>query len=263
MGIMMQYKIDGNHIEIYFEGVPNQNIRETLKICGWHWYGKKKCWSNINNKENLIWAQKLSEEINPKPENPLLNMKKCQIGMTELIVRSNSFYCNQHHELEDLAGEIEVIDKKGNIITYLIPIAYCKSCDVYYVLEDTYLELKKNGVIRCEVLSYKEYANGDKSEFGELNSVGPLRKWGYTVSQNAGYSEIQRQGILEDIIDYHIMSKDEVLSYLNFFMKLNYNNSDIALAKWKEDRDYIAEYKIGSSKRRKIGRIIVHTYEKR
>ena len=58
-----------------------------------------------------------------------------------------------------------------------------------------------------------------------------MREWGYTVSQARGYSDAQRQGILEDIIDYGIMTKDEVLSYLSFFMHLNHNGSDVALSK--------------------------------
>ena len=256
----MYYKIEGNYIEIYFDKIPSEKIREILKICGWKWRKQKKCWSIVNTKENIIWAQKLSEEINPKPENPLLKLKKCTIGMNDLVVRSNGFYCNQHHAIEDLAGEIEIIDRKGTIVTHLVPIAYCKSCNVYYVLEDIYLDLKKKGVIRCEIMSYKKYRNPDKPEQGSLSSFSPLWKWGYTVSQIVGYSQIQRQGILEDIVDYQIMSKDEVISYLNFFMKLNYNGSDIALSKWKEDRDYIARYKIGSSRRVKINKIIVYTH---
>ena len=256
----MKYKIDGNHIEIYFDDIPSEKIRETLKICGWHWFGKKKCWSNTYNQENLMWAKALSEEINPKPENPLLKFERCSLGMADLVVRSNSFYCNQNHDLEDMAGEVDVIDRKGNIYPYLIPIVYCKSCNVYYVLEDTYKDLKAKGVIRCQIMSYYEHKYGEKPEPGTLNKVSPLRKWGYTVSQAVGYSDVQRQGILEDIVDYRIMTKDEVLSYLNFFMKLNHNGSDIALAKWKEDRDYILNYKLGSSKRVKINKIIVHTY---
>lgn len=169
----MKYKVDGNHIEIYFDDIPCEKIRETLKICGWHWFGKKKCWSNIYNQENLIWAK---------------------------------------------------------------------------------------GVIRCQIKSFYEHRYGEKPEPSMLNKVSPLRKWGYTVSQAAGYSDVQRQGILEDIVDYRIMTKDKVLSYLNFFMKLNHNGSDIALAKWKEDRDYILNYKLGSSKRIRINQIIVHTH---
>ena len=88
-----------------------------------------------------------------------------------------------------------------------------------------------------------------------------MREWGYTVSQARGYSDAQRQGILEDIIDYGIMTKDEVLSYLSFFMHLNHNGSDVALSKWKADREYIADYKLGSSKRIRVEKIIV--YEKK
>ena len=69
------------------------------------------------------------------------------------------------------------------------------------------------------------------------------------------------ENILEDIIDYGIMTKDEVLSYLSFFMHLNHNGSDVALSKWKADRDYIADYKLGSSKRIRVEKIIV--YEKK
>lgn len=257
----MKYKIDGKFIEIYFDKMPSEAIRETLKICGWHWFGKKKCWSNLNNKENLIWAEALSKELNPEPENPLLKLKKCSIGMEDLIVRSNGFYCNKHHDLEDMAGEIDLVSKSGEIFTCLIPIVYCKSCDVYYLLEDIYKDIKTKGHIRCKVLSFQEYKKENKPEPGTLNDISPLREWGYTVSQARGYSDAQRQGILEDIIDYGIMTKDEVLSYLSFFMHLNHNGSDVALSKWKADRDYIADYKLGSSKRIRVEKIIV--YEKK
>lgn len=192
---------------------------------------KKKSWSNTNNRENLIWAKKLSEMVNPKPENPLLKLEKHSFGMNDLIVRSNSFYCNKHHALEDMAGEVDIVDKGGSTFPYLIPIAYCKTCDVYYVLEDIYKDLKTKGRIRCQILSFNEYMYVEKPEPGTLNKISPLRKWGYTVSQASGYSEAQRQGILEDIIDYKIMTKDEVISYLNFFMKLNYNVTSNALSK--------------------------------
>lgn len=257
----MRYQVVENHIEIYFDSVPGEKIRETLKICGWHWFGKKKCWSNTNNSENLIWVKKLSEELNPKEPNSLLSLERTTIGMEDLIVRSNSFYCNHHHTVKDMAGEVEVIDSIGRIVSYLIPIAYCETCNVYFLLEEVYKDLKKKGIIRCEILSYQEYRHGEKTEQGTLNSVSPLRKWGYTVSQNVGYTQIQRQSILEDIIDCQIMTKDEVLSYLKFFIKLNHNGSDMALAKWKEDHDYVANYKLGSSKRIKVNKIIVHTYK--
>lgn len=259
----MNYKIDGNHVEIYFEDIPSDKIRETLKICSWRWIKNKKCWSNFLSNDNIIWAKSLCEEMNPKRESSLLSKERYTVGMKDVLVRSNGFFCNQQHELEDMAGEIEVGDKSGNIMTYLVPIAYCRSCDIFYILEETYLELKKKKVVlRCQILSYKEYVENSKHEFGELNSVSPLRKWGYTVSQIEGYSERQRQAILEDIIDCGIMSKDKVLSYLDFFIKLNLYKGDLAIEKWKSDRIHIANYKIGSAKRIKVGSITVVDYLK-
>lgn len=253
----MEYKVEGRYIEIYFDGIPSEKIRESLKICGWRWFGKKKCWSNLYSKDNLEMAKALVADMNPKAENPLLKAPKHIIGMADLIVRSNGFYCNQHHDLEDIAGEIEVVDKNDNIHKYLIPITYCKSCDIYYVLEETYQELKQKGRIRAEILSYKVYKNQGNTEFRELNSMSLLKAWGYSVSQADGYSDRQRQSILEDIIDYQVMNKDKVLSYLDFFMRLNQYKGTIALGKWKEDRDYIAQYQIGTAKKVNIDKIIV------
>ena len=90
--------VEGSHVEIYFLGVPSEKIRETMKICGWHWFGKKKCWSNHANHENILWAKSLCEELNPKKVSGLYKLRKYNIGMGDLIVRSNGFYCNKHEK---------------------------------------------------------------------------------------------------------------------------------------------------------------------
>lgn len=257
------FKINENHVEIYFEQIPDYRIRESLKICGWHWIKTKKCWSNYLSKENVSWAESLCKELTPKPESTLLKRNRFAFGMEDLIVRSNSFYCNLHHDMEDMAGVIDVRNSSGEIMEYLIPIVYCRKCNVYYILEETYLELKKKGVIMCPILSFKEYHNGGVTEVEpcKWNVVSPLRKWGYTVSQVEGYSDRQRQAILEDIVDCGAMSKDKVLSYLDFFIKLNQNKGNLALEKWKMDRAYIANYKLGTATKIKIGKITVIDYE--
>jgi hypothetical protein len=182
--------------------------------------------------------------------------------MTDLIVRGNVFYCDKHHELEDLAGEVEVIDKYNNIHTYLVPIVLCKSCNVYYILEETYQELKKYGRIRAQIVSYEKYLKGVEGLPWELKAVSELKALGYTVSEEEGLTSYQRQSILEDIIDCKIMTKGKVLSYLDFFIKLNQHKDNMALEKWKKDREYIAGYDIGTSKKVKVGAIIVLEYSK-
>ena len=116
--------------------------------------------------------------------------------MTDLLVRSNSFYCNKNHHLEDMAGEIEVVDKFNNIHTYLVPIVYCRDCEVHYILEETYRSLKQNGRrIRAEILTFKAYHEGDRADW-ELKEMGPLKAWGYSVSEKRWYTVIRRRGII-------------------------------------------------------------------
>jgi len=244
----MEYRVEGNHIQIFFSERPKEVIIQTLKVCGWRYFGKTKCWSNINTTENMLWVKKLEEEINPK-KNPLLDLEKHYVNMSDIIIRSNSFYCHKHHGVTDMAGEVSILDRVGNVRNVLFPIAYCETCGLYFVLEATYQDLKKKGIVRCGITTLAEYEHIGELKEGKLNEVSPLRMWGYTVSKSEGYSDVQRQRILEDIIDYSVMSKDEVLSYLDFFMRLHYTNSDWAVEKWKEDRDYIANYKLTSSKR--------------
>lgn len=255
----MEYKKDGRFIELFFDSIPDEKLRESLKICGWRWNKTKRCWSNFLSYENIIFAESICKELNPQPQSKLLEMERCVVEIQDLLVRSNSFYCNAHHKVKDMAAEISVRDTSGRIQGYLVPIAYCESCNTYFLLEETYLELKRRGVIMCQILSFREYRNKGMAEVGfhELNSISPLRKWGYTVSQLEGYSDIQRQAILEDIVDSGCLTRDKVLSYLDFFVRLNQYREGLAVGKWKDDRNYIASYKLGTAKRVRANKIIV------
>ena len=247
-----EYKISGSHVELYFDKIP-ETIRESLKVCGWRWIGSKKCWSNFSSQENVDLAKTMCEAAEPRQEIDHSNWKKQSITMQDLVVRSNGFYCNKHHELEDMVGEVDIRDRVGRIYTCLMPIVFCRSCSVYYVLEETYLDIKKKGIIMCQILSFKEYQkSGVKCNAYDWQAMSPLRKWGYTVSQIENYSDVQRQGILEDIVDYSGLSKDEVLSYLDFFIRINSQRNEKAMEKWKSDREYIAKYQLGTAKRVRI-----------
>ena len=54
-----------------------------------------------------------------------------------------------------------------------------------------------------------------------------------------------RQKILGIIIDNKILSKSEIISYLDFFInqRLSLDNMKDAVAKWKEDRIFVENYK--------------------
>lgn len=96
---MVEYRIEDNHIALYFDEIPSEKVRETLKICGWRWIKAKRCWSNYNNPDNIVWAKSLCKELNPKQESNLLKLARQKLDATSLIIRSNGFFCGINHNV--------------------------------------------------------------------------------------------------------------------------------------------------------------------
>lgn len=74
-----------------------------------------------------------------------------------------------------------------------------------------------------------------------------LMQYGYTVSQTEGLSATSRQKILAVIIDNRIMTKSEIISYLDFFIsqRSSRSNMEIAISKWEADREFVENYRLG------------------
>jgi len=168
------------------------------------------------------------------------------ISMKNIVIRSNSFFCNSHHAVEDITGVIDIFDRIGTRFTRKVPMAYCKTCNLYYMLEETYLSLKRLGVVSCTLMSRKEYSRskGNLHDPHLWRDKSPLKLLGYSTSSVDGLSKEQRLKILAGIISEELMTKDRVLSYLDFFVNLNRNNTykDYNIACWQEDRQIVAHY---------------------
>lgn len=113
------------------------------------------------------------------------------------------------------------------------------------------------GHILCQIETYPNYIKygPPKDGFSNWREESILHALGYNVSQAEGLTDLQRKVILERIIDSGAMTKDRVLSYLDFFVRMHGGTSS-ASEKWKEDRRYIAAYNLGSNIRIPIGTII-------
>jgi hypothetical protein len=190
-------------------------------------------------------------------DNPLLHMSRNIFSQDTLIVRSNTLFCDQKHQLTDMAGEVEIFDKSGMYFLCLFPIVYCAECNMYFVLEGTYKKLREKGVLMCQVMDYKTY-----KKFGVYSPTvaywkdeSPLKILGYSVSNEAGLSMIQRREILEKIVNSGILSKQRVLEYLDFFIKLNHTHTE-AVERWKDDREHICNYRIEQYKKKQFGKMI-------
>ncbi len=249
--MVVTYEVLGDHIYVYFSYPPDNVTKQILQMN--YAYQKpikgRNAWVLANNSQNLQLVKSLIPPP-PPPPDPLPSLPHHAVGLKDVLVRGDSFRCSNHRK-QEYAGEVPVLVRNGFIETYLIPIWYCVDCQCYFILEQTFHNLKQKGVIICKITDYKTFKSYHplyNIPSSQWNVVSPLRLCGYCVNQQEDLTDEQRHGILEEIIDSGILDKAKVLSYLSFFMR-NPRAGQNAMSKWRADYKHISSYKIGSAKR--------------
>lgn len=169
-----------------------------------------------------------------------------QIGYKDFLIRCNVFKCmHEAHRIRNVVGLIRIINDEGKIQTVKISAGFCPECNIYFILESVYKSLITKGTIMCRVTDEKNYARSGYMNGQKLSRESILMQYGYNVSRAEGLSNKSRQKILGIIIDNKILSKSEIISYLDFFInqRLSLDNMKDAVAKWKEDRRFVENYK--------------------
>ena len=72
-------------------------------------------------------------------------------------------------------------------------------------------------------------------------------QYGYNVNQTEGLSATRRQKILAVLIDKSILGKNEIISYLDFFISQHQYHEKfwLAISKWETDREFVINYRLG------------------
>lgn len=150
------------------------------------------------------------------------------------------------HDILDITAIVKIKKENEQIESIKISAGYCQECKIFFILNTTYQQLTKMGIVLCKVLDEKEYLKNDYLNGTKLAQKSLLMQYGYNVSQVCDISDKKRQDILKFIIDNKILSKNEVISYLNFFIsqKQGISNMGQAISKWKKDREFIEKYHI-------------------
>lgn len=170
-----------------------------------------------------------------------------KIGVKDFLVRSNVFKCmHNDHVIENVSAMIS-IDNDGKKKAQKISAGYCQKCKVYFIMESTYQRLKSNGLILCRITDEKSYKKSGYMNGAVLAHESILMQYGYNVSEIKGLSATKRQKILAVIIDNKILSKSEIISYLDFFInqRSGRSNMERAISKWEADREFVENYRIG------------------
>ena len=115
-------------------------------------------------------------------------------------------------------------------------------------MESVYQNLKLKGIPVCRVSDEKAYLNGNVFANGmQLAQESVLKQYGYSVSQEDGLTSAARRKILALIVDHKVLTKNEVIGYLDFFINQRKNQSryEKAIDKWEQDREFISDYRAG------------------
>ena len=109
------------------------------------------------------------------------------------------------------------------------------------------MEKFENTIPVCRVSDEKNYLKSSSINGMRLANESILMQYGYNVGQGEALSQTVRHKILANLVDYHILSKSEIISYLDFFISQRQSQAKyyIAINKWEKDRDFIENYKIG------------------
>ena len=118
-------------------------------------------------------------------------------------------------------------------------VEYCTKCNKFIISEQSY-EKQKN-MFGVMIGNFREVTNGDITGNFDLALESPLKRCGYNVGLKEELASSTRQYILGTIIRNGIMRKSEVISYLEYFIKMQGSKAgnEIALQKWKEDLAYL------------------------
>ena len=203
---------------------------------------KKHSEKILRKQETQIVAKEPKKEIISKSEPSLP-----EIGLKDFVVRANVFKCmHNKHKIDNVVAMIN-IDDNGKRKQIKISAGYCSQCKIYFIMDSTYQNLKKKGMVLCRVTDEKNYMKSGYINGMKLAQESLLMQYGYNVSQTEGLTATGRQKILAVIIDNKIMSKSEIISYIDFFISQRSSNSrmEVAISKWEADREFAENYKMG------------------
>ena len=87
-----------------------------------------------------------------------------------------------------------------------------------------------------------------------------LRLCGYSVSQQEGLATSERQTLLAKIMKLGVVSKSDIIRYLNYFIAFNGRKAgnELAVDKWESDLCFVRSHEIDSQESVKISDIRRH-----
>ena len=146
-----------------------------------------------------------------------------------------------NHTVEDVIVHIPV-SINGQPRFTNVDAWFCKQCQKFYMFHSTYDKIE--GAPICSVIDLRTGMTIHKSSdyyISDGDSQTLLTYLGYSVNREKHLFKEQRHELLFDIINKKQMTKAEIISLLQFFIRRNYNNPYMSSAvdEWETDLEYV------------------------
>lgn len=189
----------------------------------------------------------------PEAEKPkkIINI----IDGRSFVIRANNYNECTGHNVESVNATIDILTAGNEIKELKVQAYYCYTCGIFYLKEEEYFRIKRNGKPICQILTWDEYKKLKNRHGYKLNAESILKSFGYSAAQKDHLSEKRRRAILEVMIEKNILTKIEVIDYLRFFIRYH-PHAPKAIEKWQSDIAYLDGYKKGNPLYIKISKII-------
>lgn len=210
------------------------------------WYTMKRA---LEKEADYLW------QIEDRVRGIFETMEKPTDGVgfgATLFIYKGKVLCHKHsHPL--VPATAIIYDEQDRAIE--LDVEYCPICKRYMLNYTSYEQYReRHGLLigKLKMIS----GNGTGGEF-EMASESPLKLCGYNVSQADGLSAATRQFLLAKIIHDGIMSKLDVIHYLEHFINMNGAKKEnvLALEKWCDDLDFVHKYNKNIQPKVYIGKI--------
>lgn len=211
-----------------------EQLYDNLSQCTYH-ARKWQIWqASVNEIDNEIETYEHYLKIVPKPFNLYEDVLYVYKGKIKCIAN--------HHNLINTTATLLTHDER----TIRMNIQWCSDCKRFLIMYDEYIYYRD---LFGAVLGNIEYQPSDSDDdFFDMNEYSLLSLCGYNVRQSSNYTSKQRHYILKQLVDLGFMRKDEIIQKLHQFININGTQSRNAKAvsKWKEDLEFIRNYKLDS-----------------
>lgn len=160
------------------------------------------------------------------------------IKKNDKVIASLDGKCIKNHPTKRIDARLEIELGDGKIIIKSLLMEYCEKCNIYYINNEVFKNLIKQGVVYCNLYPDNDtYCSGCGYEGWAKQSL--LNKCGYNVNASDGLTAKERQDILVNVIKNKYYTTDEIVTFLRGLIDRNRRVRDRdmseAISKWQKD----------------------------